>query len=474
MARDVSFGAVMARRTQIMQKALGVDYGQFMRGKIAFDYEGMMSRAAYPLEKVREIQQEVGVGDTPLLELRNLTALVRMTSKPGYGARVLVKDEACNPSGSFKDRRASVSVYQAKRMGYRGVLAATSGNYGAAVASQAAIRNLGCIIVQEAFDSRRVGQPEIIEKSRKCEAYGAEVIRLTVGPELFYYALLLLEETGYFDASLYSFFGIVGIETLGWEIGAGVRERYGKDPAYVVVTHAGGGNVTGTARGLAKAGVKGTKVIGASVDLSGLHMASDRDFNRKSFTTGHTGFGVPFATWPDRTDVPKNAARPLRYLDRYVTVTQGDVFYVTEALATVEGLERGPAGNTALAAAIPLARELPEDEIVVVQETEYTGAGKHPQAQLDFARKNGVEVRRGDPKENVPGKAIVVPESLSQLHVVEMDLERMKRSYIRNAVEKNAVTEVTADEVAFLCEETRLSPEAVTGTLGELGVKVRD
>ena len=472
MMKDMSYAAVMARRGEIMKKALGVEYGEFERGGVSFDYEAMMTKAAYPFDEVRKVQQEVGVGDTPLLELRNVTELVRMTSKPGYGARILVKDEASNPSGSFKDRRSSISTYQAKKAGYPGVLAATSGNYGAAVASQAAMRGLGCIIVQEVFDSRQVGQPEIIEKSRKCEAYGAEVIQLTVGPELFYVALKLLEETGYFNASLYSSFGIAGIETLGWELVRDVRDRYGKDPTYVVVTHAGGGNVTGTARGLRRAGATDAKVIGASVDLSGLHMASDRDFNRKSFTTGHTGFGVPFATWPDRTDVPRNAARPLRYLDRYVTVTQGEVFYVTEVLSTVEGMERGPAGNTSLAAAIPLARELPQDEIVVVQETEYTGAGKHPQAQLDFARRNGVEVRRGDPKENVPGKAIVVPERFDQLQVVEMDLGRLRRSYVRNTAERNALKAAGPEEVRFLAEDSSQSEESVSKILAELGVKV--
>jgi cysteine synthase len=472
VARDTSYAAVMARQYEIMKQSLGMDYERFTRGRIAFDYEAMMTGTGYTLDKIREIQRQAGVGDTPLLELRNLTELVRMNAKPGYGARILIKDEACNPSGSFKDRRASVSLYHAEKMGYPGALAATSGNYGAAVASQAAMRNLGCIIVQEVYDSRHVGQPEIIEKTRKCEAYGAEVIQLTVGPELFYLALLLLEETGYFNASLYSSFGVAGIETIGTEIAEQCRSRYGKDPAYVVITHAGGGNVTGTARGLRKAGADKTTVIGASVDLSGLHMASDRDFNRKSFTTGHTGFGVPFATWPDRTDVPKNAARPLRYLDRYVTVTQGEVFYVTEAAAAVEGLERGPAGNTALAAAIPLAAELPQDEILVVQETEYTGAGKHPQAQLDFARRNGVEVRRGDPRDNVPGKAIVIPERFEQLHVTEMSLNRMKRSYIKNVVQKNAVTEITADELDFLAEDSRQSREAVIRILTELGVKV--
>ena len=163
-----------------------------------------------------------------------------------------------------------------------------------------------------------------------------------------------------------------------------------------------GGNVTGTARGLRAAGATDTVVVGASVDLSGLHMASDRDFNRKSFTTGHTGFSVPFTTWPDRADVPRSSARPLRYLDRFVTVTQGEVFYTTEALAQLEGMERGPAGNTSLAAALPLAAEMDADHVLVVQETEYTGAGKHPSAQLDLARRKGVRVERGDPPGEPP------------------------------------------------------------------------
>ena len=53
-------------------------------------------------------------------------------------------------------------------------------------------------------------------------------------------------------------------------------------------------------------------------------------------------------------------------------------------------MERGPAGNTSLAAALALARELDEDRTLVVQETEYTGAGKHPLAQLAMAREMGV------------------------------------------------------------------------------------
>ena len=257
--------------------------------------------------------------------------------------------------------------------------------------------------------------------------------------------------------------------SLGWELALQTKARTGRFPDAVVATHAGGGNVTGTARGLRKAGAEATRVIGASVDLAGLHMASDHDFNRKSFTTGHTGFSIPFSTWPDRSDVPRSAARPLRYLDRFVTVTQGEVFYITQALAEVEGLERGPAGNTSLAAAFALAQEMDREEVIVVQETEYTGAGKHPMAQLSLARRMGVEIRRGNPEENRPGSAIVIPEHPGQITVKEVDLSRLRRSYLRNALDQaGALENLMPEDLAYLADETRLNLEEVKLILQEL------
>lgn len=472
--KDMSYLAVMDRKNDIMKQAVGLDYSIFEYGKIAFDYEKMMASVGYSIEDIIKIQKEAKVGGTPLVELKNITALVRKYSKEGKGARIFVKDEAANASGSFKARRAAISVYHAKKMGYKGVIAATSGNYGAAVASQAAQLGLKCIIVQEVFDSKKIGQPEILEKTRKCEALGAEVIQLTVGPELFYTFLKLLEETGYFNASLYTPFGIAGVESLGYELANQMMEMEGKYPDVVVATHAGGGNLTGTKRGLNLAGSKDTKIIGASVDLSGLHMASDHAFNKKSFTTGHTGFGVPFATWPDRSDVPRNAARVLRYMDRYVTVTQGEVFYVTEALAQVEGIERGPAGNTSLAAAISIAKEMDQDQIIVVQETEYTGAGKHPMPQLTFAKQNGIEIRRGNPKENVPGKNIVIPWNIGDIQSNDLDIDRLKNNFIKNAVVNNKLKEIDEEDIAYLMEEVNKDRAFVVKRLEELDVKIID
>lgn len=458
--RDMSYEGVMSRSNEIMKKALGINYDDFEDIGIGFDYEKMMNEVGYSLEEIIEIQKNVSIGRTPLIELKNITKLVRKHSEEGNGARIFIKDEACNPSGSFKARRAATAVYHAKKMGYKGVIAATSGNYGAAVASQAAMHGLKCIIVQECYDSQGVGQPEIIEKARHCEAYGAEVVQLSVGPELFYIFLKLLEETKYFNASLYTPFGIAGVETLGYELAKDCKELTGKLPDVVVCTNAGGGNVTGTARGLIKAGSEHTQIVGASVNLKGLHMASDIDFNRKSFTTGHTGFGIPFATWPDRSDVPRSAARPLRYLDRYVTVTQGEVFYTTELLAQVEGLERGPAGNTSLAAACSIARELPEDQIVIVQESEYTGAGKHIQSQLSFARDNGIKIKFGNTSEEVPGKTIILPKNVGEIKAVDLELDNQKSSLIKNHCEK-IEGDISEKDIEFLACETKSCVEFV-------------
>jgi len=465
------YDQIMSEREEILANALSLNYNDFELEGFAFDYEKMMSEATYTLEECKQIQNENGVGNTPLIELKNITALVRKLAGPGKGATILVKDEACNVSGSFKDRRASISAYHAKKLGYKGIVAATSGNYGAAVAAQAIKQGLECIIVQETYDSRGVGQPEIIEKARKCEALGAEVIQTTVGPELFFEALSVLKETNFFNASLYSTYGIAGVETLGYEIANEVKEKYGKYPEAVVCTNAGGGNLTGTARGLKKTGANDTRVIGASVNLKGLHMASDTDFNKKSFTTGHTGFGIPFSTFPDRSDVLRSAARPLRYMDEYYLVEQGEVFFITEMLAQLEGYERGPAGNTSLAVAFKLAQEMNEDEIIVVQETEYTGAGKHINPQLSFARDNGIDIKFGNPKtESINGTNIILPSSSQMIDVEKVDLDKLRKTYLKTAfatynTNKNQLSDV---EIDYLCQELKINKEQLDVLLNEM------
>ncbi|MDD3067456.1 MAG: pyridoxal-phosphate dependent enzyme, partial [Acholeplasmataceae bacterium] len=136
---------VMDRKSVIMKNALKLDYDKFELDGIGFDYEMMMSDSGYTLGDVIQIQQSFSVGNTPLIELKHLSSYARKFAKDGYGARIFIKDEAQNISGSFKARRAAMAIHQAKKLGYQGVIAATSGNYGAAVAALAAKAGLKCI-----------------------------------------------------------------------------------------------------------------------------------------------------------------------------------------------------------------------------------------------------------------------------------------------------------------------------------------
>jgi 2-amino-4-ketopentanoate thiolase beta subunit len=159
--------------------------------------------------------------------------------------------------------------------------------------------------------------------------------------------------------------------------------------------------------------------------------------------------------------VPRSAARPLRYMDEYQLVTQGEVFYVTELLTKLEGLERGPSGNTSLTAAVTLATQMDRDKLVVVQETEYTGAGKHHNSQLAFARENGIEVRRGDPKDSVPGQSIVIPETLKQVRGEVQDIEHLRVSYLKNAAKRHPVKLWSENDVAFVAADLKADVEWV-------------
>lgn len=72
--------------------------------------------------------------------------------------------------------------------------------------------------------------------------------------------------------------------------------------------------------------------------------------------------------------------------------------------------------------------------LILVSETEYTGAGKHVQPQLDFARENGIEVRFGKPGEEVPGFSVILPADPYQFQVRDLDLDKMRHSLIKTAL----------------------------------------
>ena len=111
--KGTSYAAVLSRKNEIMKASLGIDFDTYVSSPVAFDYERMMAETGYALDDIVQIQSETKVGGTPLYELNRLTEAVRAFAAPGKGARILVKDEAANASGSFKARRASIRNFGA-------------------------------------------------------------------------------------------------------------------------------------------------------------------------------------------------------------------------------------------------------------------------------------------------------------------------------------------------------------------------
>lgn len=88
MPKDYSYEAVMGRRPEIMKNSIGIDFEVFENPGIGFDYERMMKETGYTLEEMTKIQGQTGVGNTPLLEMKNLTKLAKnwhlLEREPGF------------------------------------------------------------------------------------------------------------------------------------------------------------------------------------------------------------------------------------------------------------------------------------------------------------------------------------------------------------------------------------------------------
>ena len=73
MMKDNSYAAIMARKNEIIRNSVGMDYESFEKPGIGFDYEAMMAATGYTLPELQRVQALFSVGNTPLIELRNLT-----------------------------------------------------------------------------------------------------------------------------------------------------------------------------------------------------------------------------------------------------------------------------------------------------------------------------------------------------------------------------------------------------------------
>lgn len=106
----------------------------------------------------------MGEGGTPLLRAVNLGM---MLSCP----HIYVKDERQGPTGSFKDRQASLSISVMKELGLTEGVVASTGNVAIAYSAYSSLAG----VKLWAFLTSRVPQ----EKMREVAIYGSEVIKVT-------------------------------------------------------------------------------------------------------------------------------------------------------------------------------------------------------------------------------------------------------------------------------------------------------
>ncbi|GAB1428547.1 hypothetical protein MASR2M17_19770 [Aminivibrio sp.] len=78
--------------------------------------------------------------------------------------------ETANPTGTYKDRPASVSVSRARELGAKGVIVASDGNAAPAVAAYAARAGLACVVFMPGETPR--------ERLQQTAAYGANILLL--------------------------------------------------------------------------------------------------------------------------------------------------------------------------------------------------------------------------------------------------------------------------------------------------------
>ena len=82
----------------------------------------------------------LGEGWTPLLKLNRLSEKLRI-------AKLLMKDESQNPTGSFKARGLSAALSKAKELGIKNCIIPTAGNAGGALAAYCAHAGMNATVV---------------------------------------------------------------------------------------------------------------------------------------------------------------------------------------------------------------------------------------------------------------------------------------------------------------------------------------
>lgn len=152
----------------------------------------------------------LGEGMTPLLHCERYGRRIGL-------ARLFLKDESRNPSGSFKDRLAVTALAMTRRFRARAVGVSSTGNAGAAAACYAARMGLPCIVL-----TVRGASSALMAQIR---AYGAMVVAAETKAQRWKLLQTAVAEWGWYPTSPYfgppvgsNPYGVDGYKTLAYEV----------------------------------------------------------------------------------------------------------------------------------------------------------------------------------------------------------------------------------------------------------------
>lgn len=184
-------------------------------------------RAALPIEADAHIVS-LGEGWTPLIEAELL------------GRRVRLKLDHLMPSGSYKDRGASVLISKARELGVKRVVADSSGNAGAAIAAYAARAEIAC----EVFVPASTAPAKLVQT----RMHGATVRTVEGSREDTAAACIDAAQRGdaWYASHVWQPWFLHGVKTLAYEL---VEQLDGRAPAGVVLPLGNGTLVLGCAIG---------------------------------------------------------------------------------------------------------------------------------------------------------------------------------------------------------------------------------
>ena len=279
-------------------------------------------------------------GSTPLVEAPVISERV--------GARVLLKLEGANPTGSFKDRGMTVAVSRAAGAGAEAVICASTGNTAASAAAYAARAGLrGAVIVPEGKIA--------IGKLAQALMHGARVVALRGN---FDQALEIVRELSRTHpvelVNSVNPYRIEGQKTAAFE----VVEELGEAPGALAIPVGNAGNVTAWSKGFGEVGpvplLYGFQAEGAAPLVRGAPVA-DPDTVASAIRIGN----------PARWEEAMAAFTSSR--GRIEAVSDEQILAAYHLLASREGVFCEPASAASVAGI--LAHGLPAPEGVRAPET---------------------------------------------------------------------------------------------------------